>query len=92
MKNRATGTRNTLADLMDHLLMAIEAVEDAETPDEGEFALKKAKVVDHAGQTIVSAAVTMLYASSFCEEATDEMSIPRQLGPRSPTMQSGPRA
>ena len=82
MKNRATRTRNALADLMDHLLMSIEAVEDAETPDEAEAALKKAKVVDHAGQTIVSAAVTMLEASNFYEKATDETRIPRQLGPR----------
>lgn len=76
----AGGPRNTLADLMDHLFMAIEAVEDAEGPDEVEEAIKKAKAVDRAGQTIVSAAVTMLDAAKFREEVTGEMRVPRQIG------------
>lgn len=65
---------------MDHLFMAIEAVEDAEDPDEVEDAIKKAKAVDRAGQTIVSAASVMLEAAKFRQGVTGEARIPRQIG------------
>lgn len=65
--------------------MAIEEIEDAQTPEAVEAAVKKAKAVDRAGQTIVSAAVTMLDAAKFREEVTGEASIPRQLCPKRPS-------
>lgn len=72
--------RNTLADVNDHLFMALERLNDEDvSPEELELEVQRSKAITNIANAIIQNANTVLKAYKARDEAITDAQLPRML-------------